>query len=109
MISVVIPLYNEKGSIGELHQRLFDVFKKIKKPFEIIFVDDGSNDGTFEAIKNLSPVRAYKFSRNFGQTSAFACGIQNAKGEIIVTMDGDLENQPEDIPLLLQKLEEGYD
>ncbi len=109
MISVVVPFFNERGSIRELHSRLVSVLKKTGEEYEIVFVDDGSSDGTFEEMKKLSPLRAYAMSRNFGQTVAFGCGITNARGEIIVTMDGDLENQPEDIPALLAKLKEGYD
>lgn len=109
MISVIAPFFNEKESIRELHARLFLILRKIGKPFEIIFVDDGSRDGTFEEIKKLVPVRGLRLRRNLGQTAAFGYGIANAKGEIVVTMDGDLENQPEDIPRLLEKLGEGYD
>jgi len=72
-------------------------------------VDDGSTDGTFDEIKSLSPVRAFRFRQNAGQTAAFGCGIVNSRGDIVVTMDGDLENHPEDIPSLLEKLKEGYD
>ncbi|MBI3631043.1 MAG: glycosyltransferase family 2 protein [Candidatus Sungbacteria bacterium] len=109
MISVVVPFFNERESVGELHRRLLAVLKKIGEPFEIIFVDDGSSDRTFEEIKKLSPVRGFRLRRNAGQTAAFGCGIAEAKGDVVVTSDGDLENQPEDIPLLLAKLDEGYD
>ncbi len=109
MVSVVVPFYNERESVRELHERLLSVFKKIGQEYEIIFVDDGSRDGTFEEIKKLPQVRGFRFFRNYGQTAAFGCGIENAKGNIIVTLDGDLENMPEDIPQLLAKLGEGYD
>jgi dolichol-phosphate mannosyltransferase len=109
MISVIVPFYNERESVLELHSRLVDVFKKFGKPFEIIFVDDGSIEGTFEEIKKCKPVRAFRLARNFGQTTAFGVGIFEAKGDIIVTLDGDLENKPEEIPILLKKLDEGYD
>lgn len=109
MISIVVPFYNEKESIRELHARLVQVLQKIDQPYEIIFVDDGSSDGTFKEIKKLSQVQGFRLGRNFGQTAAFGCGIGHARGETIVTLDGDLENRPEDIPLLLQKLEEGFD
>lgn len=109
MISVVAPFYNEKESIGELHRRLLAVLQKIGKPFEIIFVDDGSRDATFAEIRKCFPVAGLRLRRNSGQTAAFGAGIREAKGDIIVTLDGDLENQPEDIPMLLEKLDEGYD
>lgn len=109
MISVVIPVYNEEKNVKELHERLFSVLKKTGKGFEIIFVDDGSRDRTFEELKKLKPVKAIRFARNLGQSAAFGCGIKEAKGGVIVTMDGDLENQPEDIPSLLRKLSEGFD
>lgn len=109
MISIVVPFYNERESVRELHTRLLGVLSKIGGTHEIIFVDDGSGDGTFEEIKKLPQVRGFRFTRNFGQTAAFGCGIENAKGDIIVTLDGDLENKPEDIPDLLAKLDQGYD
>jgi glycosyltransferase involved in cell wall biosynthesis len=108
-ISVIAPFYNEKESVKELHSRLVFVLEKLKIPFEIIFVDDGSTDGSFEAMANLSPLIAIRLSRNFGQTAALAAGIEAASGDIIATIDGDLENQPEDLPLLLEKMEEGFD
>lgn len=109
MISIVVPFLNERESIGELYSRIISVMNNLGLPFEIIFVDDGSHDGTFDEIKKLKQIRAFRFRRNFGQTAAFGCGIENAKGDIVVTMDGDLENLPEDIPALLQKIDEGYD
>lgn len=109
MISVVVPFFNEKESIRELHGRLMGALRKSAADIEIIFVDDGSTDGTFDEIRILSPVQGFRFRKNAGQTAAFGCGISQAKGDIIVTMDGDLENAPEDIPLLLKKLEEGFD
>ncbi len=109
MISVVVPFFNEKEVIRELHSRLFSVLTKIGEPFEIIFVDDGSKDDTFGEIKELSHVKGLQLKKNMGQTAAFGCGIMQSKGEIIVTLDGDLENFPEDIPELLKKLQQGYD
>lgn len=109
MISVVVPFHNERESIRELHARLLLVMKKIGNPFEIIFVDDGSRDGTFSEIQSLTPIVGISFRRNLGQTAAFGCGIKISRGDVIVTMDGDLENQPEDIPRLLEKIGEGYD
>src|SRR4051812_35524813 len=109
MISIVVPFYNEKESVRELHSRVLNVLRKMGESFEIILVDDGSKDGTFDEMKNCTPVKAIRLARNFGQTAGFAAGIAAAKGDVIVTMDGDLENHPEDIPLLVSKLNEGYD
>ncbi len=108
-ISVVVPFYNERESVRELHQRLLEALRSRGQSFELIFVDDGSRDGTYDEIRNLRPVRGFRFGRNLGQTAALGCGVAHAKGEVIITMDGDLENRPEDIPLLLTKLDEGYD
>jgi glycosyltransferase involved in cell wall biosynthesis len=109
MISVIAPLYNERDSVQELHMRIQKALQILGNPFEIILVDDGSKDGTFDEIRKLSSVRGFRFVQNQGQTVAFGAGIARAKGEIVVTLDGDLENQPEDIPLLIKKLNEGYD
>lgn len=108
-LSVVVPLYNEEGNVVELHRRIAEACQKLGKPFEIVFVDDGSKDKTVELCKDLSPLTLITFRRNFGQTAAFDAGFKAAKGELIVTMDGDLQNDPADIPLLLEKLNEGYD
>ena len=110
MISVVVPLYNEWESVPLLHHRLQAV---LEGDPEIIFVDDGSTDGTWEALQALRAtdghVRAIRLKRNFGQTAAMSCGIDYARGAVIVTMDGDLQNDPADIPRLIAKLDEGYD
>ena len=108
-ISIVIPVYNEAENVEILHRKLVDVLSKSKKKWEIIFVDDGSRDGTFSKLKNLKPVKVVRHRTNFGQTAAMVSGIKESKGRIIVMMDGDLQNDPEDIPLLLRKMEEGYD
>ena len=108
-ISIVIPVYNEAENVEILHRKLVDVLSKSKKKWEIIFVDDGSRDGTFSKLKNLKLVKAVRHRTNFGQTAAMVSGIKESKGRIIVMMDGDLQNDPEDIPLLLRKMEEGYD
>jgi len=105
-VSVVVPLFNEEGNVGELHEKIVSACKKIKKPFEVIFVDDGSRDKTLEEARELSPLTLIEFRRNFGQTAAFDAGFKASKGGIIVTMDGDLQNDPADIPLLLAKMEE---
>jgi len=107
--SLVIPVYNEEKSVGPLYREIFSVLEKIKKPFEIIFINDGSTDGTLKELLKLPAVKIIDFQRNFGQTAALDAGFKEAKGNIIVTMDGDGQNNPSDIPLMLEKLEEGYD
>ena len=105
-LSIVIPVYNEKGNIKELHQSIIKVCNKLHKPFEVIFVDDGSSDGTYETLKSCtSPIKIIRLRRNRGQTAALDAGIKAAKGKVIITMDGDLQNDPEDIPNLLAKME----
>lgn len=108
-ISVVVPLYDEEGNVKELHRRILQACQEMGKPFEIIFIDDGSKDKTVKNCEGLSPLTLIKFRRNFGQTASFDAGVKQAKGEIIVMMDGDLQNDPADIKLLLAKIEEGYD
>lgn len=108
-LSIVVPFYNEEGNVEELHRRLVKALSPLPSPPELIFVDDGSRDRTFQIIKTLAPVIAIRLKKNLGQTQALAVGIARAKGEIIVTMDGDLENDPADIPFLLAKLGEGYE
>ncbi|MCW1888709.1 MAG: glycosyltransferase family 2 protein [Candidatus Moranbacteria bacterium] len=108
-LSVVVPLYNEEGNVVELHRRIHEAVEKIGKPFEIIFIDDGSKDKTVGLARTLHPVKLIEFRKNFGQTAAFDAGIKAASGEIIITLDGDLQNDPADIPLLLEKMNEGYD
>lgn len=108
-ISIVIPIYNEAPSLSNLHNRLKNVLAKLQRPFEIILVDDGSTDETNTIVQSLSTITCLQLKRNFGQTIALAAGICEAKGSIIVTLDGDLENDPEDIPKLLAKLDEGFD
>lgn len=112
-LSIVVPLYDEEESVERLLARINEVGRGFDFPYEIIFVDDGSKDRTWEIIEELkkttSHLKAIKFRRNYGQTSAMVAGFDHASGEIIVTMDGDLQNDPSDIPLLLKKIDEGYD
>ncbi|MFZ2187724.1 MAG: glycosyltransferase family 2 protein [Candidatus Moraniibacteriota bacterium] len=108
-LSVVVPLYNEEGNVKELYRKIYEAVQKIGRPFEIIFIDDGSKDGTLAAAQGLLPLKLIVFRKNFGQTAAFDAGIKAARGEIIITLDGDLQNDPADIPLLLAKIDEGYD
>lgn len=111
-LSVVIPVYNEARSLPELVERLEAVLVAYE-PFEVIFVDDGSRDGSPQVLKELAQERPWMrvilLRRNYGQTTAIQVGIHHAQGQIIVLMDSDLENDPADIPRLLQKVEEGYD
>lgn len=108
-LSVVVPLYNEEGNVKELHKRILEACRALGKSFEIIFIDDGSRDKTVENCQGLSPLKLVKFRRNFGQTAAFDAGIKNSSGAVIVMMDGDLQNDPADIKLLLSEMEKGYD
>lgn len=109
MISVIFPTYNEAGSVKELHRLNKEVLDKIGEPYEIIAVDNGSTDDTLSILKTLSPIKIIVFPRNFGQTLALDAGLKAAKGDIVIIMDGDLQNDPRDIPRLLAKMREGYD
>ncbi len=108
-ISVVIPLKDEEGNVSKLHQELKTVFKKEKLQGEFIFIDDGSSDRTLEELKKLKPAKIIAFRKNFGQTASMDAGIKASKGDVVITMDGDLQNDPADIPKLLKKLAEGCD
>ena len=112
-LSILIPVYNEEGNLSLLYEKLVAALKKVGRPYEVIFVDDGSSDGTMEILLDLKDrnpnVKIISFSRNFGQTAALSAGIDSSIGDIIIPMDGDLQNDPEDILMLLQKIEEGYD
>ncbi|MCS6999216.1 MAG: glycosyltransferase family 2 protein [Aquificaceae bacterium] len=112
-LSLVIPAYNEEENIPLLYERLKPVLERLGKEYEIVFVDDGSVDATWEKLKKIAEedkrVKLIRFRKNYGQTAAMYAGFQHASGEVIVTMDADLQNDPEDIPALLRKLEEGYD
>lgn len=113
-ISVVIPLYNEVETIPELGERLQVALDRLGRSWEVVIVDDGSSDGSFEALKALHEAddrfTVIRFRRNFGQTPAFAAGFDAARGEVVITMDADLQNDPDDIGLLLDEMERGdYD
>jgi undecaprenyl-phosphate 4-deoxy-4-formamido-L-arabinose transferase len=112
-ISVVIPVYNEAASLRELYARAVESLDRAGHSFELIFVDDGSTDATFGELERLHAadgrVRAVRFKRNFGQHSAMHAGLVRARGEVLVTMDGDLQNSPEDLPRLVEALEDGTD
>jgi len=112
-LSILIPVFNEEENISLLYDRLITALKKTGRAYEIIFIDDGSSDGSLETLLEISKkdpsVKIVSFSRNFGQTAALSAGIDSSRGDIIVPMDGDLQNDPEDILSLLKKIEEGYD
>ena len=113
MLSITVPIYNEADNIGPLYERLVAALEPLGKPYEVILVDDGSQDGSDKALDALAAkdarVKVVHFRRNYGQTAAMMAGIRYASGEIIIPMDGDLQNDPADIPRLLAKLDEGYD
>jgi glycosyltransferase involved in cell wall biosynthesis len=112
-LSIVVPIHNEEPSILPLYDRLTLVLEKLRKPYEIIFVDDASTDRSFDLLANLvetdGRLKVIRLRRNFGQTAALAAGFDEAQGSVIITLDGDLQHAPEDIPALLEKIEEGYD
>lgn len=108
-VSIVIPVFNEADNVERLHREICETLSRISPTCEIIFVNDGSTDNTLRALQALRPVTIINFRRNFGQTAAIDAGIKHASGDIIVTLDGDGQNDPADIPLLLEKIREGYD
>lgn len=111
--SVVVPFHNEEDSIPELYKRIVEVMEGRYEPFEMVFIDDDSRDATYRLLKDLAScderVSVIKLKRNYGQTPALAAGFHYAEGEIIISMDGDLQHDPADIPALVEKLHEGYD
>lgn len=113
MISIVIPIHNEEPAILPLYDRLTLVMESLRKPYEILFVDDASTDRSFELLANLvetdARLKVIRLRRNFGQTAALSAGFDEAQGEVVVSLDGDLQHEPEDIPALLAKIDEGYD
>jgi glycosyltransferase involved in cell wall biosynthesis len=113
MLSIVIPIHNEEPSILPLYDRLTAVLEPLQRPYEILWVDDASTDRRFELLANLvetdGHLKVIRLRRNFGQTAALSAGFHEAKGDIVVAMDGDLQHAPEDIPALLKKIDEGYD
>lgn len=108
-LSVIVPLLNEEGNVEELHQKIVEALRALGKSFEIVFIDDGSKDKTNEICRKLNPLKLITFRKNFGQTAAFDAGIKNSSGDVIITMDGDLQNDPADIRLLLEKMDEDFD
>jgi undecaprenyl-phosphate 4-deoxy-4-formamido-L-arabinose transferase len=112
-VSVVIPVFNEARTLVDLHQRLVAVLKSIGQPWEILFIDDGSTDGSAGILKALHAqdpaVRIVRFNRNYGQHTAVFAGLERARGAVVVTLDADLQNPPEEIPRVLDRLAEGAD
>ncbi|PID28609.1 MAG: glycosyltransferase [Candidatus Cloacimonadota bacterium] len=112
-ISVVVPVFNEEGNIKILYDRTVKTITEINQSYEIIFINDGSSDKSGEILTDLaqkdSKVKVVQFRRNYGQTAALSAGFKYSSGKVIITMDGDLQNDPSDIPLLLEKMAEGYD
>jgi glycosyltransferase involved in cell wall biosynthesis len=112
-LSVVVPVFNEAENVVDLHREMTESLRSMGQPYEIVIVDDGSTDETARRLGELEArderLRVVRLRRNFGQTAAFSAGFDHARGEIVVTSDGDLQNDPADIPALVARLEEGYD
>jgi glycosyltransferase involved in cell wall biosynthesis len=112
-LSIIIPLYNEQDNLSELYQKLIKVLDSLNLSYEIIFVDDGSTDNSFNILKELyqrdPKVKVISFRKNFGKSAALAAGFDNTRGKIIITMDADLQDEPSEIPKLVEKIKEGYD
>ena len=112
-VSVIAPVYNEFENVRPLYQAVKGVMITLKRPYEMVFIDDGSTDGTREVLRALAKqdtcLKVVRLRKNFGQSAAMAAGFRQARGDIVVTMDGDLQNDPHDIPRLLEKINEGYD
>jgi undecaprenyl-phosphate 4-deoxy-4-formamido-L-arabinose transferase len=110
-VSVVIPVFNEARTLADLHERLERTLKGLGQPWEIVFVDDGSRDGSAEVLRALHAqdraVRVVRFNRNYGQHAAVLAGMQHARGDVVVTLDADLQNPPEEIPRLLERMADG--
>ena len=112
-LSVVIPVFNEAENLEALHKQLGEVCARLGRTYELLFIDDGSQDKSFEVLKRIQKadrhVKVIRFRKNFGQTAALSAGFDYARGEVIITLDADLQNDPHDFPKLLDKIDEGYD
>jgi glycosyltransferase involved in cell wall biosynthesis len=113
-ISIIIPVFNETDNLAPLHQAIHEAMDQVQIPWQAIFVDDGSSDGSAQKLNELAladpeHVGVVELRRNFGQTAAIAAGIDNTDGDVIVLIDADLQNDPADIPMMIGKIEEGYD
>ncbi|VVB77919.1 Glycosyltransferase AglD [uncultured archaeon] len=104
--SVVVPVYNEEGNLKELDNEIKEVMDELGKAYEIIYINDGSRDNSLNELKKLKDVKIIELNRNYGQATALDCGFKSAKGEIVISMDSDLQNDPKDIPRLLKKLKD---
>src|SRR5580692_3588221 len=113
MLSIVVPIHNEEHSILPLYDRLTSVLVALGRQYEILFIDDASTDRSHELLANLVQtdprLKVIRLRRNFGQTAALSAGFHEAKGDVVIAMDGDLQHAPEDIPALLRKIDEGFD
>lgn len=112
-ISIIIPVYNEEDNLLQLSEEITEVLNKLNKSWEVIYINDGSSDSSKQILKDIATkdlhIKVINFRKNFGQTAAISAGIDFSKGEVIIPMDADLQNNPLDIPSLVQKIEEGYD
>ncbi|MDQ3332198.1 MAG: glycosyltransferase family 2 protein, partial [Planctomycetota bacterium] len=112
-VSVVVPLFNENDNVKSLYEALTAVMRRLDVRYELILVDDGSRDGTPQRLREIAVidrcVKVVLFRSNFGQTAALSAGLQHSSGDAVVTLDGDLQNDPADIPMMLAKLDEGFD
>ena len=112
-LSVIVPLYNEEENVQDLYSQIVKSCEKMGRPFEVLIVDDGSTDRSFALLKEMQGrdprLKVIRLRRNFGQTAAMSAGFDHARGEIIITLDADLQNDPADFPGLLEKIDEGYD
>lgn len=113
LVSIIVPIFNELENVELMYRELVESMEVQDRPFELVLVDDGSRDGTTDRLNEIAQgderVKLVLFRRNYGQTAAMHAGIQNANGDYLVTIDGDLQNDPRDIPMMLDKLDEGYD
>ena len=111
--SVVVPFYNEQENVAQLYVKIIEVMDALGEPYEIVFVDDGSKDGTFRLLSEIAGdderVVVVRLRRNFGQTAALKAGFDHSEGEVIISMDGDLQHDPAEIPRFTEKIREGYD
>ena len=112
-ITILIPLFDEADSLPELHEKLTSVLEGVKKSYEIIFIDDGSTDNSYRILESLfkkdKNIRVFQFRKNYGKSAALSCGFEQARGKYVITMDADLQDDPDEIPGLIEKMEEGYD
>ena len=112
-VSIIVPVFNEEGNLRQLYKEIKAGMEGVDRDYEVLFVDDGSRDGSLEILLELTAadprVKVISFRKNFGQTAAMSAGFDHATGEVVITMDADLQNDPADIPMLLEKIEQGYD